>query len=501
MLGLEVESVADRARCARALSASPMSSPPSRIPTPSGCASASSTPAAERVQVGLRRAQCPQPVCAASFAPVGSTIPAHRSSPQAVDDPRAVASNGMLCSAYEMEISDDHEGHHRAAAGCGRSARVFAKAAGLDDARARRQGDAQPGRLVSASTAIGPRFSQPAGLGRLILPNIEPIAGSFASPTWVHLATLDPQGLSALHRADDPRPSRNGPRPALVAGPADRDRAAPESPPSSDHHQFSSPSTSTGRSTSFDTGRIEGDLMVRRRPARASAFKALNGKEYVLDGEDDGDRRRCRGAEPRRRHRRKESTGCTEATTDIFIEAALFDPVRTAATGRKLNLQSRRALTASSAVLDPAFVAPAWRSPLASSWSYAAASRASWRSPARRRSGSAATRCIPSGVVTLGGHVDIPVDEQRRILESARLRRRRQGQDHDCGAAVLARRTSRAEADLVEEILRINGYDAIRSGGRSSARRQLPRPALDPAQRRVGFVRRTLAGTRPSSRR
>ena len=35
-----------------------------------------------------------------------------------------------------------------------------------------------------------------------------------------------------------------------------------------------------------------------------------------------------------------EATGCTEATTEVFIEAALFDPVRTAATGRKLNIAS-----------------------------------------------------------------------------------------------------------------------------------------------------------------
>ena len=31
-----------------------------------------------------------------------------------------------------------------------------------------------------------------------------------------------------------------------------------------------------------------------------------------------------------------EDTGCTDATTDVFVESALFDPVRTAATGRQL---------------------------------------------------------------------------------------------------------------------------------------------------------------------
>ena len=35
-----------------------------------------------------------------------------------------------------------------------------------------------------------------------------------------------------------------------------------------------------------------------------------------------------------------EPTGCTMETTDVFIEIALFDPVRTAATGRAFNLES-----------------------------------------------------------------------------------------------------------------------------------------------------------------
>ena len=35
-----------------------------------------------------------------------------------------------------------------------------------------------------------------------------------------------------------------------------------------------------------------------------------------------------------------ETTGATEATTTIFIESAYFDPVRTAATGRKTGINS-----------------------------------------------------------------------------------------------------------------------------------------------------------------
>jgi len=34
------------------------------------------------------------------------------------------------------------------------------------------------------------------------------------------------------------------------------------------------------------------------------------------------------------------ATGCTEATTNVFLEAAYFDPVRTALTGRALKINS-----------------------------------------------------------------------------------------------------------------------------------------------------------------
>src|SRR3546814_13418246 len=34
------------------------------------------------------------------------------------------------------------------------------------------------------------------------------------------------------------------------------------------------------------------------------------------------------------------ASGCTEATTSAFLEVALFDPVRIAATGRRLGIES-----------------------------------------------------------------------------------------------------------------------------------------------------------------
>ncbi len=52
-----------------------------------------------------------------------------------------------------------------------------------------------------------------------------------------------------------------------------------------------------------------------------------------------------------------ESTGCSEATTEVFIEAAYFDPIRTAETGRRLGLISDAQYRFARGV-DPGFVAP-----------------------------------------------------------------------------------------------------------------------------------------------
>src|SRR3546814_14429555 len=53
-----------------------------------------------------------------------------------------------------------------------------------------------------------------------------------------------------------------------------------------------------------------------------------------------------------------EHSGCSEATTEVFIECAWFDPVRTATTGRKLGIHSD-ARHRFERTVDPGFVRPA----------------------------------------------------------------------------------------------------------------------------------------------
>ena len=110
----------------------------------------------------------------------------------------------------------------------------------------------------------------------------------------------------------------------------------------------------------FDADRIRGDIHVRlARPGETIA--ALDGRTYALDPEmtviaDDEAAESIGGVIG------GERSGCTDETVNVFLEAALFDPVRTAATGRKLGIQSDARYRFERGV-DPAFVLTGAESP------------------------------------------------------------------------------------------------------------------------------------------
>ena len=95
---------------------------------------------------------------------------------------------------------------------------------------------------------------------------------------------------------------------------------------------------------------------ARGSGGRARRFVALDGKTYEVDADmcviaDDRAVLGLGGVIG------GEETGVTEATTNVFIESAYFDPKRTARTGRKLNIQSDARFRFERGV-DPDFVVP-----------------------------------------------------------------------------------------------------------------------------------------------
>ncbi len=96
----------------------------------------------------------------------------------------------------------------------------------------------------------------------------------------------------------------------------------------------------------FDAAKLKGNLRARFA-ADGEQIAALDGKTYTLDSgmvviADDAAARGIGGVMG------GEDSSCTDATTDVFVESALFDPVRIARAGRILGFSPTRA-TASSA--------------------------------------------------------------------------------------------------------------------------------------------------------
>src|SRR5580693_5110687 len=88
----------------------------------------------------------------------------------------------------------------------------------------------------------------------------------------------------------------------------------------------------------FDVAKLSGDTLTLRHGANET-IRALNGKDYVVDPED------CvicdaAGVQSIAGVIGGEATGCDETTTDVFVECALFDPVRVAQTGRRHQIVS-----------------------------------------------------------------------------------------------------------------------------------------------------------------
>ncbi|HEY4472868.1 MAG TPA: phenylalanine--tRNA ligase subunit beta, partial [Stellaceae bacterium] len=240
----------------------------------------------------------------------------------------------------------------------------------------------------------------------------------------------------------------------------------------------------------FDAGKLKGDLTVRfARPGER--LLALNDREYELDPEITAiaDNAAVQslggviGGEP---------TGCTEATTEVFVEAALFDPIRTAATGRRLEIISDARYRFERG-LDPAFVGPgleiATRLILELCGGEASEVVVAGAVPEWRRE----YLLRPERLSGLGG-LHVPPDESRAILEAL-----------GCTIAAAAepdgslrvtppswRGDIIGEADLVEEVLRVKGYDEIPAVPlpRDTV---ISRPAIDARRRRAELVRRTLA--------
>ncbi|MEX1204487.1 MAG: phenylalanine--tRNA ligase subunit beta [Dongiaceae bacterium] len=479
-LGLEVESVADPAR-----DLAPF--------TVAYVTAAKPHPNADRLTVcqvetgaGIVQVVCGAPNARAGmkgvFAPAGTRIPGTGLALEKATI-RGVESNGMLCSAREMGLGEDHAGiielPEDAAVGA-----PFAKVIGRDDPVF--DVKVTPDRPDCLGVRGIARDLAAAGLGRLRPVDFGPVPGDFDSP--VRWQRDLPDGLGdacPLVVGRYFRKLKNGPSPAWLR---DRLTAIGLRPISALVDITNYVTYDLGRPLHmFDADALAGDPTMRfARPGEE--ILALDGKTYRLDpsmvaiADNDGvlGIGGIMGGEP---------SGCTPDTVNAFLEVALFDPLRVAATGRRLGIESdaryrfERGVDPESALWGAEVAA---RLVLEMCGGEASATVAAGRIPRWQRQ----LVLRPARVGHLGG-LDMAETEAVEILgrlgftvrpEAEGLRVQVPSWRHDV----------EGEADLVEEVLRVAGYDRIPAVPLPPAG-ALPEPALDPAQRRPGLAKRALA--------
>jgi phenylalanyl-tRNA synthetase beta chain len=480
MIGLEVEKVEDKGEALAPF-------------TIARVVSAEQHPNADRLRVCMVDTGAGEPVqvvCGAPnaragmkgvFVPPGAYIPG-KNITLAVGKIRGVESRGMLCSGAELQISEDHDGilDLPADAAVGEN---YARWAKLDDPVFEIK--LTPNRPDCTGVQGIARDLAAADIGKFKDQSVKPVTGKFPCPVGVRLDFGTAPSLCNGFALRLVRGVKNGPSPewlqrrltAIGLRPINAlvditnfityDRARPL-------HVF-------------DAAKVRGDLVVRRARA-GEQLLALDGKTYALDETmcviaDDN------GPESLAGIMGGEASGCSETTTDVLIESALWDPLNIAQTGRKLGINSDARYRFERGV-DPAFLVPGLE----------------------LATGMVLDLCggEPSEIIVAGdpqipeliidfplGEVkrltglDVPLPEARGVL--GRLGFFVAGQGNVVKVAVPSWRPDvHGKADIVEEIVRIVGVDRVRATPfeRGDKARQ---PILTAGQVRTRKAKRGLA--------
>jgi phenylalanyl-tRNA synthetase beta chain len=478
MIGLEVESLDDKAKLLAPF-------------TIARVISAEQHPNADRLRVCMvdtgNGAAPVQVVCGAPnaraglisvFSPPGTYIPG-KNITLGVGTIRGVESRGMLCSAAELEISEDHDGIMElpSDAPIGKG---YAEWAGLGDPVF--EINLTPNRPDCTGVHGIARDLAAADMGKFRDSSIKSIKGEFPCPVKVSVEdeTLCPGFALRLVRG-----VKNGPSPQWLQ---QRLTSIGLRPINAlvDITNFMTYDRARPLHV-FDAKKVKGNLTVRR--ARdGETLLALDGRTYALDHDicviaDE------HGVESLAGIMGGEASGCDEGTTDVLIESALWNELNIAQTGRKLGINSDARYRFERGV-DPAFMVPGLE--LATKL-------------VMELCGGAPSENIVVGKLFADERVlDFPLSEVKRLagIEASLPQMRRilthlgfvvAGNGPVVKVAVPSWRPDvDGKADIVEEIVRIFGVDQVPMT--PFDRGEEPRkPVLTPIQLRTRRAKRALA--------
>ncbi len=396
---------------------------------------------------------------------------------------RGVESHGMMASERELELSDEHDGIIELPSG--EVGERF-----VDWLAQNRPGAVDPMIYIKITPnrpdALGvrglARDLAARGLGTLKPLDIQPVKGEFDSPISVTLAD-DVKDKACPHFVGRYiRGAKNGPSPLWLQ---ERLKAIGLRPISALVDITNLFTFDLNRPLHvFDADKVHGSITVRQA-REGESLLALDGKTYDLGPgitviADDQAPEGLGGVMG------GEVSGVSEDTVNVFVEAAYFDPIITATTGRRLKINSDARYRFERGI-DPAFT---------------------------RDGMELATKVIldlcggePSAIVEAGAPVDttrtyrydakkvvslvgmnIAEGDQRATLEALGFTLK-----GDMATPPSWRPDILGEADLVEEVARIASLTKLEGKPMRRTKPGVPKPILTPMQVREKAARRTLA--------
>ncbi|MEM9468640.1 MAG: phenylalanine--tRNA ligase subunit beta [Pseudomonadota bacterium] len=240
----------------------------------------------------------------------------------------------------------------------------------------------------------------------------------------------------------------------------------------------------------YDADLVKGDIHVQKA-TKGDSFDALNDKSYTADETmtaitDDSGLLGLGGIVG------GVSTGCTESTKNVFIECAYFTPDATARTGRKLQIDSDARYRFDRGV-DPEFTVEGI---------YHAAKMV------MELCGGEASEIVQTGTVPEWKHeidfdpayteklagVNVPAKEQEQILEKLGFSINVSKVTPPSWRSDVATQDQGGKADLVEEIVRVYGFDKIEPVSVTSAN------TVNDSAETAGITRARMARTALAAR-
>jgi phenylalanyl-tRNA synthetase beta chain len=395
---------------------------------------------------------------------------------------RGVESRGMLMSAAELEISDDHDGiiDLPADAPVGTS---YVEYAGLGDPVI--EINLTPNRPDCTAVSGIARDLGATSLGTYKDRHPKPVAGKFPCPVKVTLDFGKTPPLCPAFGLRLVKGVKNGPSPDWLQK---RLIAIGLRPINTLVDITNFVTYDRGRPLHvFDANKVHGNLTVRRAQ-NGEQLLALDGKTYTLDEAicviaDE------KGVESLAGIMGGEASGCDETTTDVLIESALWDPLNIAQTGRKLGINSDARYRFERGV-DPAFMVPGLELATQMVLDLCGGTPSEIIVAGEVKVPEKVVD-FPLGEITRLTGLKITQPEARRILEH--LGFFAAGAPDKMKVAVPSWRPDvEGKADIVEEVVRIVGVDEVPAAPfpRGDEARK---PVLTPIQNRTRRAKRALA--------